>query len=120
MSTSAHTVRNVAIILAVALLVDLVPGGGDGASTVRAALYLAFLATVSWGGTRLYREHREWLYSLGDRNRAVLYVAVGVIVVTVIAKARLWASTVGEFVWIVLIAGSVYAIIQTVRMSRSL
>jgi hypothetical protein len=112
-------IRNVAIILLIALAVDLIPGGGDAADTLREALYLAFLGALAWGASRLYREHRMSLYSLGDRNRAVLYISLAVITVALIAKARMWETVAGEFVWIVLVVGAVLAIVETVRAARS-
>ena len=37
-----------------------------------------FLGAIVWFASRLYRQHRTTLYSLGDRRRAILYVALGV------------------------------------------
>ena len=112
-------VRNVAIILVIALLIDVVPGGGDFASTVQETLYLGFLAVLVWAATRLYREHRVTLYGLGDRNRAIVYVALGVIVVTLVARARMWQTPAGEIGWLALLAGAVVALVEVFRAARS-
>ena len=56
-----------------------------------------------------YREHRNSLYSLGDRRRALLYGAVGVIAVTLTATTGSWRTPLGEVAWLVLIAGGIYA-----------
>jgi hypothetical protein len=111
-------VRNIAIILVIAALIDIVPGGGDFANTVQQALYLGFLAVIAWAATRLYREHRVRLYGLGERNRAVVYVALGVIVVTLTAKSRMWQTSAGELAWLALLAGSVIALVKVVRAAR--
>ena len=79
--TNVRTIRNVIIILALAAIVAVVPGGGTGSSVVLQAVWLAFLAAFVWVGTIMYREHRTELYSLGDRKRAALYAALATLVV---------------------------------------
>ena len=76
------TLRNVAIVLALAAVVDLAPGGGTGASVVSQAASLLFLASLGWFASIMYRQHRLTLYSLGDTRRAILYISIGVVAVT--------------------------------------
>ncbi|HEY2317673.1 MAG TPA: hypothetical protein VGH67_05200 [Solirubrobacteraceae bacterium] len=102
------TVRNVAIIAALAALVAILPGGGTGASVVLTALYLIFLVALVWVATIMYREHRSSLYLLGDGKRALLYGAAGVLAVTLTATQRLWSSPAGSVAWLVLVGVSVY------------
>lgn len=111
-------VRNVAIILAVAALVVLVPGGGRGASVATQAVWLVFLATLVWFASVMYRQHRVSLYSLGDRRRAILYAALAVATLTLTATSRLWGTGVGSVVWLVLLAAAAYAIIAVVWSAR--
>jgi len=89
----------------------LVPGGGTGANVALQALYLTFLATLGWFGVVMYRQHRTELYSLGDRRRAIVYRGA--------RRGRLSRSLAprgcgrtgaGSVVWLVLIAGAVYAV----------
>ncbi len=82
--------RNVAIIAAIAAAVVIIPGGGTGANVVAQTVSVLFLAAIGWVATLLYREHRVALYSLGDRRRTILYVAVGVATLTLTATSRLW------------------------------
>jgi hypothetical protein len=103
------TVRNVAIVLVLAAIVDIVPGGGTAAGVLGQAIALAFLAALAWFVRLMYRQYRFSLYALGDRRRAVLYVAAGVLTLTLTATHRLWASSGGEVAWLVLIGASVYA-----------
>jgi hypothetical protein len=102
--------RNILIVLVLAALVVLIPGGGKGANTAIQAVYLAFLASFVGLASVQYRQHRMELYSLGDSRRALLYVSLGVIAVTFTATSRLWHTATGEIVWIALIAGAVYAV----------
>jgi hypothetical protein len=111
-------VRNIAIVLALAAIVDIVPGGGTAADVVVTVVSLIFLAALVWVAAMSYREHRNSLYSLGDRRRALLYGAVGVIAVTLTATDRLWRSSLGEVAWLVLIAGGIYAGIRVLLSAR--
>ena len=67
---SLATARNIAIVLALAAIIDLVPGGGTAANVVIQAISLIFLGALAWVVAIMYREHRNALYSLGDSRRA--------------------------------------------------
>jgi len=116
--TINKNVRNVVIVLALAGLKDVLPGGGPASSTLIQAISLGFLGAFVWIASRLYREHRTSLYSLGDRRRAIVYVAAGVVVLTLSATGRLWASPLGSIAWLLLIGASVIAVFQVYRASR--
>jgi hypothetical protein len=105
---SLATTRNVAIILALAAIVDLVPGGGTAASVVVTAVSLVFLGALGWIVAIMYREHRNELYSLGERKRVALYVSIGVLAVTLTATHRMWATALGSVAWLVFVAGAIY------------
>jgi hypothetical protein len=111
-------VRNVLIVLAIAALVVLIPGGGKGATVAIQAVSLAFLAAIGWVAAIMYRERRSTLYSLGDARRATLYIAVGVAALTLTATARLWASPAGEIAWLALIGGAAYAVFSVIWSAR--
>jgi hypothetical protein len=113
------TVRNVAIILLLAALVDVVPGGGTASSTVLEAIYLAFLGAFAFIATRLYREHRSRIYGVGLRQRTIAYVAVGVIALTLTGTTVLWnQGAAGNIAWLVLLLGAGWALFEVVRSSR--
>lgn len=111
-------VRNIAIILAIAALVVLVPGGGAGASFGLQAVSLLFLAVIGWFGYVSYREHRLGLYTLGGRRRAVLYGSIGLVVLTLTATSRLFATTAGRVVWLLLLVAAAYATFAVVWSAR--
>src|SRR5436305_13161691 len=106
---SLATLRNILIVLVLAALVAVLPGGGTGATVVTQAVSLAFLATIGWFASLMYRQHRSSLYSLGTGRRTILYVAVGVAAVTLTATSRLWQSPGGSIAWLVLAAGAAHA-----------
>ena len=107
---SPIVLRNILIVLAIAALVDLLPGGGNGASVALQAVYLVFLATLGWFAVLMYRQHRTTLYSLGDRRRALLYVALAVGIVVLTGTTRMWQTSAGQVVWLILLGAAVYAV----------
>jgi hypothetical protein len=111
-------VRNFAIIALIAAVIVVIPGGQTASSFVVQAISLAFLGAIAWIASRLYQEHRVSLYSLGDRKRAILYVAAGVATLTFTASSRLFNSGPGSVVWILLLAGCAYAVFWVFRSSR--
>jgi hypothetical protein len=117
-SSTLANLRNVAIVLALAGIVDVVPGGGTGANVALQFVSLAFLAAAAWIGSRLYREHRVALYSLGDRRRMVLYLAVGAATVLISASGRMMATGPGTVIWIVALALCVYAVFAVIWSAR--
>ena len=115
---SLATARNILIILAIAALVVLLPGGGTGASVALQALYLVFLATIGWFAMIMYRQHRVAIYSLGDRRRAIVYGALVVLAVTLTGTQKLWNTSAGSVAWLVLVGLAVYAIVAIVWAAR--
>ena len=112
------TARNVAIVLALAAAVALIPAGGSAAGVLLWLLGIAFWAIFAWFAARMYREHRMSLFMLGDRMRAVLYVSVGVAVLTVSATRRLWDTPAGVIAWFALIAAASSGVFAVWQYSR--
>jgi hypothetical protein len=116
---SLKTVRNVAIVLAIAAAVYFLPGGGTAARTFEAALWVAFGLGIGYLGVRMYREYRVALHGLGDRHRGMLYGAVALGVFAYMARVRMWQTGFGELAWFVLVGLIVYAAMEVYRFSRS-
>jgi hypothetical protein len=105
-----QALRNVAIIAALAAVVDFLPGGGAAADTVMAALTLIFLAAIAWFVYRLYREQQLTLSTLSDAQKAGVFGAVGAIALLVVAYDEFSSWSGGLLLWIALMAGCVGAI----------
>ncbi len=103
------TARNVLIVVALAAVRVLVPGGGTGARVAIQTISVVFLASFGWIAMLQYREHRVALYSLGSGRRAILYSAAGGAALTLTASSRLWATTGGTLAWVVLLGAAAYA-----------
>lgn len=115
---SLATARNIAIVLAIAALVAVIPGGGTGASIALQAVYLVFLATLGWFASIMYRQRRTTLYSLGERRRVILYVALAVGAVVLTGTTLMWQSSAGSVAWLVLLGAAVYAVIAVFWTAR--
>lgn len=115
---SLATIRNIAIILGIAALAAVIPGGGTAATILLQALYLLFLAVLGWFAVLMYRQHRSSLYALGERRRALLYVAVGVGVLVLTGTTRMWQTSLGQVAWLVLLGAAVYAVVAIVWTAR--
>ena len=110
--------RNVLIILALAAAVAFLPGGGAGIRTIMTFFSIVLYGGLAWWVARLYMEHRYEIFGLGDRNRALLYGAFAVIVLTLAASSRLLGTGVGIILWLALMSASVFAIYTVWRAYR--
>lgn len=116
-----RTVRNVAIIAAIAAAVQFLPGGGQAAEAFAAALWVVFGAGFGYFAYRLYRERRLSLYSLGQRYRALLYGGLALGFFTAAAGSRmLHHTTLGEkLLWCAMLGVAVYSLLAVYRFSRT-
>jgi hypothetical protein len=100
----------VAIVMLLALGVAFLPGGGNVAEALIAALTMALLAGFAWVAYTLSRENQLTLATLSDGRRAILYGAIGMLTLLVAGSDRLFATGGGTLLLIVLFAASVGAI----------
>lgn len=119
MTDRLKTARNLAVLALIAAAVYLLPGGGRAANTAEALLYVGFGVAIGYLALRLYRERRVALHSLGDRHRGLLYGALALAYLLVMARSRMWDTGLGELLWFVLLGGTVYALIAVVRRWRA-
>jgi hypothetical protein len=113
------TVRNVAILLAIAAAVFFIPGGGRAAHTFEAVLLTAFGLGAGYFGLYMYREQRISLHGLGDHHRGLLYGAVALAVFEWVGHDRMWQTSFGELAWFVLAGIVVYSLLTVYRRWRS-
>jgi hypothetical protein len=110
---------NVAIVLAIAAAVFLLPGGGQAASTFEGILLVGFGVGFGYLGLRMYREYRVTLHGLGDRHRAALYGAAALVAFLVLGQKHLWQTGLGELVWFALALLALYGFLVVYRRWRS-
>jgi hypothetical protein len=112
------TARNVVIIALIAAAVVIIPGGGKAANTVGQAVQIAFLGSLVWFASLMYRQHRADIYSLGERNRAIVYASIGVLTLTITATSRMWATGIGLIAWFALVGAAAYSIFAVIWAAR--
>ena len=101
----AKHIRNILIIVALAVVVWLLPGGRQGSNTVYNVLTLVLTAGLLFFAYRLYMEHRATIFGLGDRERAVLYAALGLAAFAILGTSKLWnEGGLGALVWFALLS----------------
>src|SRR3954451_6547950 len=104
--------RNAAIILVLAVAVWKLPGGGVAAETISNIFSVLFMGGLFFFGYRMYMEHRETLYMLEERQRALLYGALALIAFAFAATSRLWTELValGGMLWLAMLGAAAWAL----------
>jgi hypothetical protein len=111
--------RNIAIVLALAVAVWLVPGGDRAGVTISNLLSIIFVGGILFLGYRLYMENRETIFGLEEQQRGVLYAGAALITITLVATRRMWdAGGLGAIVWLMMLGAGVYAIVGVWRAYR--
>ena len=112
----AKHIRNILIIVGLALVVWLVPGGGTGSNTIYNLLTILLTAGLLFFGYRLYMEHRATIFGLGDQQRAVLYGSLTMAALALLATSRLWnEGGLGALIWFALIALAAWGVYRVWR-----
>lgn len=115
--TSKHA-RNAAIVVGLALVVWLLPGGRAGSATISNLLTVLLLGGLSFFAYRMYMEHRLSLLDMENRRRGILYASLAAIAFAIVATSRLWSSGPGALVWLLLVGIAAYGIVTVVRAER--
>jgi hypothetical protein len=116
---STSTLRNIGIILVLALAVFALPGGGTGAAIVSALIGIAFSVAIWFFLMRMYRENRMTIFALGDKYRAIFYASLGGLLFAGAAARRWWNEGALTVVWFALAAAAVYGLVLTYRHWRA-
>ena len=116
--TGTH-VRNIAIVILLAVIVWQVPGGGTSAATINNILGIIFIGGLLFFGYRMYMENRETIFGLGERQRGILYASVALAAIALVATKRMWDSGgLGAVLWLGFISAAVYGLFFVWRAYR--
>jgi hypothetical protein len=115
-----RAVRNLGIIMLLALIVAFLPSGENFADALITALTMGLLAGVAWMIYTFSRQNQLTLATLTDGRRAVLYGAVGLIVLLIAGTDKLFATGGGTLLWILLLAVAVAGIWRVWMEANSL
>ena len=105
-----RVVRDVAVIMLLALVVAFAPAGGNAAEAILTAITMGFLAAIAWTLFVLSRQRQLTLATLSDSRRAILYGALGMIALLIAGSDELLSSGGGTLAWILLLGASIAAI----------
>jgi hypothetical protein len=105
-----RTLRNVAIVMLLAVVVAFVPAGGNVADAILTAITMGFLAAIAWTLFVLSRQNQLTLAALSDGRRAILFGALGLIALLIAGSDEMFASGGGTLAWILLLGAAVAAI----------
>ena len=113
------TARNIGIILGLAALVSLVPGGATARDTVANVITIVFLAGIGFFAYRMYMENRMRLFDLPEQTRLLLYGSATLLAFALIATRKFW-NTEGPAIllWFALIGLAAYGFVVVVRRWR--
>ena len=115
-----RNIRNIAIIVLIAIPVAFLPGGGQAATAALTVLTMAFLATLGFAARQVYRENRLTYDTLPDDQRGVLLGSLGVIVLMIAGvDEMLGGGGLGAVLWVTLVACAVLAIAGVWTRARS-
>jgi hypothetical protein len=111
--------RNIAIIVALAVAVWLIPGGDSASVTISNLLGIIFIGGVLFFGYRLYMEHRETIFGLEERQRGILYASVALGAITLVATRRMWdEGGLGAVLWLAFMAAAISGVFYVWRAYR--
>ena len=117
--TGKH-LRNIAIILVLAVIVWRIQAGRQGADAIANVLTIVFLGGIAFFGYRLYMEHRGTLFDLEGNLRTILYFAVAAAVFAIVGTDRMWdAGGASIFLWLALIAFAGFGVFHVITRYRA-
>ena len=111
--------RNIAIILLIALVLTVVPGGSATTDAILTAITMAFLAGIGWFVYVGHRENPAMVSSLSDGWRAVHWGAIGLIAFLIAGYTQMWDTGAGTLLWIGLLVLAVAGLFQAFRQSQT-
>ena len=99
------------VVALVALLLEVLPGGGNALDVVLTALTIAFFAAIALLVARIYRQYRLDIETLDSSIRLALYGSLAIAVLTFTGTARLFdAGGGGVLAWFALLALASYGL----------
>jgi drug/metabolite transporter (DMT)-like permease len=98
------------LIALVALVLVVLPGGGNALDVLLTFLTVAFFAAIALLVARMYRQYRLDIETLDSNIRLALYGSLAIAVLTFTATDRLLNGGVGVLVWFALLALASYGL----------
>lgn len=116
----ARALRNIAIIVVLALAIAALPSGGSVVEGILVALSLVFIAAIGLMIARFWRASSLTLDGLGDRQRWLLYGGLGAIALMIAGADEMLDSGPGTIAWLAILIAAGWVVFSTWREARSL
>ena len=111
--------RNIAIVIVLAVVVWQVPGGDTAGVTINNLLGVIFIGGLLFFGYRFYMEHRDSIFGLEERQRGILYASLALAAIALVATSRMWnAGGLGAVLWLAFISLAVWGLYSVWRAYR--
>jgi hypothetical protein len=111
--------RNIAIVILLAVIVWQVPGGDAASRIINNLLGVIFIGGLLFFGYRIYMENRDTIFGLEERQRGILYASLALIAITLIATSRMWdAGGLGAILWLAFISAAAWGLYSVWRTYR--
>lgn len=102
------------VVMLVALVIVVLPGGGNVLDVLLTLLSIIFLAAIAFLGYRLFRQYRFDIETLEPNVRLTMYASIGLAILTFVATNRLFdAGGLGVLLWFALLALCSYGLYWT-------
>jgi drug/metabolite transporter (DMT)-like permease len=99
------------VIALIALLLVVLPGGGNALDVLLTALTIVFFASIALLVARLYRQYRLDIETLERNVRLALYGSLAIVVLTFTGTDRLFnTGGAGVLLWFALLALASYGL----------
>jgi hypothetical protein len=110
----------IGVVMLVALVLVVLPGGGNALDVLLTLLSIAFLGAIAFLGYRLFSQYRFDIETLEPNMRLALYGSIGLAIITFVATDRLFdAGGLGVLLWFALLALCSYGLYWTWTRYRS-
>jgi drug/metabolite transporter (DMT)-like permease len=110
----------IGVVMLVALVIVVLPGGGNVLDVLLTLLSITFLAAIALLGYRLFRQYRFDIETLEPNVRLTMYGSIGLATITFVATNRLFdAGGLGVLLWFALLALCSYGLYWTWTRYRS-
>ena len=108
------------VVMLLALVLVVLPGGGNALDVVLMLLTVTFLAAIAFLGYRLYRQYRIDIDGLEPKVRLALYGSIGLAILTFVGTDRIFdVGGLAILAWFALIALCSYGLYWTWTRYRS-
>ena len=112
-------IRNVAIIALLALILTVLPAGDNITDGLLVALSLILLGAVALLLVRFWQQSSLTRDTMTDRQRGIVYVALGAIALMIAGTDELFDTGAGTVAWLLIMAVSGWLIFNTWREANS-